>query len=152
VIALVVLGLTVVSVGIVVGKGVVNMLTGGSGMAELEAAVAAIPVPAGAELVERKDSPAHGDVEASSDRRYRLATGPPATQQMHTALIRGHCHLLDPPTGSVVEIDALWSLSTTATSGDVYVVPPGYVAGGVSVSWRGSELWISALGDDLVRG
>lgn len=112
-----------------------------SQVTQLKALLDGLPLPAGTALVDETAHEAQGDAPAGVERQYRLPSAVDATAQLRAALTKADYRLVDPQTG---QVDAgMWQTATSASGGDVYVLPPGASGDGIELTWQGTRLDVS---------
>ena len=112
----------------------------GSGLASVKQLVDAVPLPAGATLVDESAYDTRGQTPAFVQREYRLPDDT-ATADIRAALEQAHYQVLGAHAGE--QGDAVWRTDTSTGSGDIYVLPPGLHRGGIEMRWSGTRLIIS---------
>jgi hypothetical protein len=119
----------------------------GYGVAALKATLDDVPLPPGSKLVDESAIEAHGDVEAIAQREYRLPSATDSSAQLRSALDRGGYRLVNPHTKQVDP--TVWDAATSATGGDVYVLPPDATGDGIELRWQADRLEMSVQPGDV---
>lgn len=138
-----------VVIGVIIAVNGNSSQTSSHSVATLKAVLDRVPLPRGATLLRETANEEAGDANAYVERQYRLPAEPPPSEQVHAALVKADCRLVDLRTGAVNSVaSADWASLVRPDTGDLMVLPRGTKGGGIELNWNGTTLTVSVKGGD----
>lgn len=115
-------------------------------LAQLKLLVDKVPLPKGTKVVDETAFPERDLTPAFLERDYRLPSAE-STALIRAALERENYQVLGAQANMIGEV--VWKTDTSASGGDIYILPPDKSNGGIEMVWHGTDLTIRLQAGDV---